>query len=110
MTKQQALDRLNLIRVWYEDYGTPNADYDAICYAIGVIEAQPEGLDTLIKALEKEHKKLLEMQKAQPEIIHCKDCIHNKEPDFGFCEWANHHVSANSCCADVFHAERRTNE
>lgn len=45
---------------------------------------------------------------AQPEIIHCKDCIHNKEPDFGFCEWANHHVSANSCCADVFHAERRT--
>jgi len=69
MTKQQALDRLNLMRVWYEDYGTPDADYDAICYAIGVIEEMPEGTDTLIKALEQEHKKLLEMQKAQPEKL-----------------------------------------
>lgn len=64
MTKQQALDRLNLIRVWYEDYGTPDADYDAIVYAIGVIEEAPEKLDTMVKALEAEHKKLLEMQKA----------------------------------------------
>lgn len=62
MTKQQALERLNLIRVWYEDYGTPDADYDAIVYAIGVIEEAPKGLDTLIKALEAEHKKLIELQ------------------------------------------------
>ena len=41
--------------------------------------AQPKELDTLIKALEQEHKKLREMQKALPEIIYCKDCAkHNK--------------------------------
>ena len=114
MTKQQALDRLNLMRVWYEDYGTPDADYDAICYAINIIEAQPEELDTLIKALEAEHKKLremqvvppekcekcmmehldemekleveLEMQKAQPEIIRCKDCKYRMPYDWMFSE------------------------
>ena len=36
--------------------------------------AQPEELDTLIKALEKEHRRLIEMQKALPKIVHCKDC------------------------------------
>lgn len=72
--KQQALDQLHLMQAWHEDNGNgPNADYDAICYAINIIEAQPEGLDTLIKALEIEHKKLREMQKALSEIIHCED-------------------------------------
>ncbi len=36
-----------------------------------------KNLETLLKALEAEHKKLLEMQKAQPEIIHCNDCQHS---------------------------------
>lgn len=39
--------------------------------------AQPAELETLIKALEQEHKKLREMQKALPEIIRCKDCKHH---------------------------------
>lgn len=108
MDKQQALKQLRIMQAWHEDNGDgPNADYDAICFAIGVIEEQPEEMDTIIKALEDEHKKLLElqdvppekcekcmmehmdemekleveleMQKAQPEIIHCKDCVkHNK--------------------------------
>lgn len=108
MNRQQALDQLRIMQVWHEDFGNgPNADYDAICYAINIIEAQPEEIDTLIKALEAEHKKLremqvvppekcekcmmehldemekleveLEMQKALPEIIYCKDCAkHNK--------------------------------
>lgn len=65
MNRQQTLKQLRLMQAWHEDNGDgPNADYDAICYAIGVIEEQPEGMDTFIKALEKEHKKLLEMQKA----------------------------------------------
>ena len=46
----------------------------------------------------------------QPEIIYCKDCVHNIEPEFGFCDRANHHVSLNSYCANVFHAERRDAE
>ena len=67
MDKQQALDQLRLMQAWHEDFGNgPNADYDAICYAINIIEAQPKELDTLIKALEKEHQRLLEMQKVQP--------------------------------------------
>lgn len=41
------------------------------------------------------------------EDVLCKDCTHNIEPEFGFCECANHHVSPDSCCAKVFHAERR---
>lgn len=65
MDKQKALNQLRLMQAWHEDFGNgPNADYDAICYAIGVIEEMPEGTDTLIKALEQEHKKLLELQKA----------------------------------------------
>ena len=48
-----------------------NCDIDTIN---NIPPAQPKELDTLIKALEAEHKKLLEMQKAQPEIIRCKDC------------------------------------
>ena len=79
MNRQQALNQLRLMQAWHEYFGNgPNADYDAICYAINIIEAQPDGMDTLIKALEKEHKKLLEMQKVQPEIIRCKDCKFNQ--------------------------------
>ena len=103
MNRQQALNQLRLMQAWHEDFGNgPCPDYDAICYAINIIEEAPEGLDNLIKALEAEHKKLremqvvppekcekcmmehmdemekleveLEMQKALPEIVHCKDC------------------------------------
>lgn len=110
MDKQKALDRLNFMRVWYEDSGTPDADYDAICYAIGVIEEAPEGLDNLIKALEQEHNKLLELQKAQPEIIRCKDCQHS-EYDAMYGDRYCHHngkaeiVPDNHYCG---YAERRT--
>ena len=77
MNRQQALNQLRLMQAWHEDNGNgPCPDYDAICYAIGVIEEMPEGMETLIKALEQEHKKLIEMQKAQREIIRCKDCKH----------------------------------
>lgn len=79
MDRKKALDQLRAMQAWHEDFGNgPCPDYDAICYAIGVIEAQPEELDTLVKALEKEHQRLLEMQKAQPEIIRCKDCQHSE--------------------------------
>ena len=33
-----------------------------------------KSINTLVKTLEAEHKKLREMQKAQPKIVHCKDC------------------------------------
>lgn len=89
MTKQQALDQLRLMQAWHEDFGNgPNADYDAICYAINIIEAQPAELETLINALEKEHQRLLEMQKAQPEIIRCKDCKHWRDRDvYSYCHY-----------------------
>lgn len=75
------------MQAWHEDFGNgPCPDYDAICYAIGVIEAQPEGVDTLIKVLEQEHKKLREMQKALPEIIRCKDCKYRMPYDWMFSE------------------------
>ena len=80
MDRKQALDQLRLMQAWHEDFGNgPCPDYDAICYAINIIEVAPEGLDNLIKALEQEHKKLLEMQKALPEIIYCKDCKYNQK-------------------------------
>ena len=114
MTKQQALDRLILMRVWYEDSGTPDADYDAICYAINIIEAQPNGMDTLIKALEEEHKKLIEMQKALPEIIRCKDCKYAHITYGGevkYCDiWfpnESHYIDTDNYCS---FAERRTDE
>ena len=79
MNRQQALNQLRIMQAWHEDNGNgPCPDYDAICYAIGVIEETPERMDTLIKALEKEHEKLREMQKALPEIIYCKDCRHSE--------------------------------
>ena len=106
MTKQQALDRLNFMRVWYEDSGTPDADYDAICYAIGVIEAQPAELETLIKALEAEHKKLREMQKAQPEIIYCQNCKFYQS-NFHWCKLLDSEFSLTDFCS---YGERGTNE
>lgn len=45
---------------------------------------------------------------AQPEIIHCKDCVHHI--DGFFCRQANHHTSDKEHCASVFRAERRTDE
>lgn len=108
--KQQALDRLNLIRVWYEDYGTPDADYDAIVYAIGVIEEMPEGMDTLIKALEQEHQKLSEMQKAQPEIIRCKDCKLNPKYEWFSCPMSHLSEKQRPETAWCWKAERRTDE
>ena len=111
MNRQQALNQLRIMQAWHEDNGNgPNADYDAICYAIGVIEENPEKLDTLVKALEAEHKKLREMQKALPEIIRCKDCKHlfNKDDEGGKCWHFNGFskvVSYDDFCS---RAERRT--
>ena len=89
MTKQQALDQLRFMQAWHEDFGNgPCPDYDAICYAIGVIEEAPERLDTLVKALEAEHKKLLEMQKALKNVPdtnvgdnerNCESCKHHHD-------------------------------
>ena len=111
MTKQQALNQLRIMQAWHEDFGNgPCPDYDAICYAIGVIEEMPEGTDTLIKALEQEHKKLREMQKAQPETIRCKDCQHS-EYDAMYGDRYCHHngkadiVPDNHYCG---YSERRT--
>lgn len=112
MTKQQALDQLRLMQAWHEEFGDgPNADYDAICYAIGVIEEMPEGTDTLIKALEKEHQRLLETQKALPEIIYCKDCKYSEYDALYGDRYCHHNGKAeivpdNHYCG---YAERRTN-
>jgi predicted nucleic-acid-binding Zn-ribbon protein len=94
MDRKQALDQLRVMQAWHEDFGNgPCPDYDAICYAIGVVEEAPEGLDNLIKALEQEHKKLLEMQKAQPEIIRCKDCKYRMPYDWMFSEtWQSQNI------------------
>jgi hypothetical protein len=43
MDRKKALDQLRLMQAWHEDNGNgPNADYDAICYAINIIEEMPE--------------------------------------------------------------------
>ena len=126
MNRQQALNQLRIMQAWHEDFGNgPCPDYDAICYAIGVIEEAPEGLDNLIKALEAEHKKLLEMQKAQPKIVHCKDCKNWIPFDWMFsetwqsqnrddypedeigCSYGDMVMKADDFCS---RAERRTNE
>ena len=95
MDRKQALDQLRLMQAWHEDFGNgPCPDYDAICYAINIIEVAPEGLDNLIKALEQEHKKLLEMQKALPEIIYCKDCKYRMPYDWMFSEtWQSQNMN-----------------
>lgn len=51
---------------------------------------------------------LRRLPSAQPEIIHCKDCVHHI--DGFFCRQANHHTSDKDHCASVFRAERRTDE
>ena len=109
MDKQQALDQLRLMQAWHEDFGNgPCPDYDAICYAIGVIEEMPEGTDTLIKALEQEHKKLREMQKAQPETIRCKDCKFNPKYEWFGCPMSHLSEKQRPETAWCWKAERRT--
>lgn len=42
MDRKKALDQLRIMQAWHEDNGNgPNADYDAICYAINIIKALP---------------------------------------------------------------------
>lgn len=109
MTKQQALNQLRIMQAWHEDFGNgPCPDYDAICYAIGVIEEMPEGTDTLIKALEQEHKKLREMQKAQPETIRCKDCKFNPKYEWFGCPMSHLSEKQRPETAWCWKAERRT--
>lgn len=111
MNRQQALDQLRLMQAWHEDFGNgPNADYDAICYAIGVIEAHPAELENLIKALEKEHQRLLEMQKALPEIIRCKDCKLNPKYEWFSCPMSHLSEKQRPETAWCWKAERRTND
>lgn len=137
MNRQQALNQLRIMQAWHEDFGNgPCPDYDAICYAINIIEEAPEGLDNLIKALEAEHKKLremqvvppekcekcmmehldemekleveLEMQKAQSEIIRCKDCKYRGVGNY--CVYGTRLAwitKSNDFCS---YAERRTDE
>lgn len=62
MDRKKALDQLRIMQAWHEDNGDgPNADYDAICFAIEAIE-RSEDLEKLITALEQEHAKLREIQ------------------------------------------------
>ena len=111
MDRKQALDQLRVMQAWHEDFGNgPCPDYDAICYAIGVIEEAPDGLDNLIKALEQEHKELLEMQKAQPEIIRCKDCKFNPKYEWFGCPMSHLSEKQRPETAWCWKAERRTNE
>ena len=139
MNRQQALNQLRIMQAWHEDFGNgPCPDYDAICYAINIIEEAPEGLDNLIKALEQEHKKLrdmqdvppekcekcmmehmdemekleveLEMQKAQPEIIRCKDCKHNPKLSWFGCPMSHLSEKQRPETAWCWKAERRTDE
>lgn len=74
--------------------------------------AQPAELETLIKALEQEHEKLREMQKALPEIIRCKDCKYAHITYGGevkYCDiWfpnESHYIDTDNYCS---FAERRT--
>ena len=111
MNRQQTLKQLRIMQAWHEDNGNgPNADYDAICYAINIFEAQPDGMDTLIKALEAEHKKQLELQKAQPEIIRCKDCKFNPKYEWFGCPMSHLSEKQRPETAWCWKAERRTDE
>ena len=49
--------------------------------------------------------RLMSLQPAQSETIHCRDC--KRHIDGFFCQAANHHTSDKDCCAIVFGAERR---
>ena len=69
--------------------------------------AQPAELETLIKALEQEHKKLLEMQKALPEIIRCKDCKFNPKYEWFGCPMSHLSEKQRPETAWCWKAERR---
>lgn len=108
MNRQQALNQLRLMQAWHEDNGDgPNADYDAICFAIEAIE-RSEDLEKLITALETEHAKLREMQKAQPEIIRCKDCKFNPKYEWFGCPMSHLSEKQRPETAWCWKAERRT--
>lgn len=67
-----------------------------------------KNIETLIKAMEDEHRKLREMQKALPEIIYCKDCNHFYKDNLNqWCFLGKYGVKENGFCS---RAERRTNE
>ena len=75
MNRQQVLNQLRIMQAWHEDNGDgPNADYDAICFAIEAIE-RSEDLEKLITALEQEHAKLREMQSATDINVGITDTI-----------------------------------
>ena len=69
-----------------------------------------KNLQTLIRALEVEHKKLREMQKAQPEIIRCKDCKHNPKFEWFGCPMSHMSEKQRPETAWCWKAERRTDE
>lgn len=79
-------------------------DHDAIKTVLGDRKEFKAWLERL-KWHVKECNKLSRQLEAQPEIIHCKDCVHHI--DGFFCRQANHHTSDSDHCASVFRAERR---
>lgn len=87
-------------------------------YAEQIMQMRPaqkiEDLNKLIKALEEENKKLRERQKAQPEIIRCKDCENwdttwknDWAKNYHYCPLIDGTRRGDWYCAD---AERRTDE
>ena len=101
ISRQQAIDAL--IRV-------PGIGNRALDKIRELPSAQPEELDTLIKALEKEHRRLIEMQKAQPEIIRCKDCKFNPKYEWFGCPMSHLSEKQRPEAAWCWKAERRTDE
>ena len=90
-------------------------DYNESAYAVRTVlgdlpPAQPAELDTLIKALEQEHRKLRKMQTAQPEIVHCKDCQHSEYDALYGDRYCHHNGKAEIVPDDHYcgYAERRT--
>ena len=71
-----------------------------------------KSINTLVKALETEHRKLREMQKAQPEIIHCNDCQHSEYDAMYGDRYCHHNGKAEIVPDDHYcgYAERRTDE
>ena len=69
-----------------------------------------KSINTLVKALEAEHKKLREMQEAQPEIIRCKDCKFNPKYEWFGCPMSHLSEKQRPETAWCWRAERRTNE
>ena len=88
----------------------PEAHYPS-WYAEQIMQMRPaqkiEDLDPLVKALEAEHKKLREMQKAQPEIIRCKDCKHNPKYEWFGCPMSHLSEKQRPETAWCWKAERR---